>query len=42
MSGVKFVSRHKEASEGGGIFEKQGGLIAQHNLPIYVEPLVLQ
>ena len=36
MSGWKSVSRHKEASEGGGSFAPQGGLIAQHNLAICI------
>ena len=34
MSGGKSVSRHKEASAGGGSFAPQGGLIARHNLAI--------
>ena len=33
MSGVKSVSRHEEASGGGGSFAQQGGLIARQNLP---------
>ena len=36
MSGVKSVSRHKEASAGGGSFAPQGGLITQQNLSISV------
>ena len=36
MSGVKSVSRHKEASAGGGSFAPQGGLIARQNLAICV------
>ena len=43
MSGVKSVSRHEEASAGGGSFKPQGGsfvpqggLIARHNLAIRV------
>ena len=36
MCGVKSVSRHKEASAGGGSFAPQGGLIARQNLAIRV------
>ena len=36
MSGVKSVSRHKEASAGGGSFAPQGGLIARQNFAIRV------
>ena len=36
MSGVKSVSRHEEASAGGGSFAQHGGLIAQQNLAILV------
>ena len=36
MSGVKSVSRHEEASAGGGSFAQHGGLIAQQNLAIRV------
>ena len=36
MSGVKSVSRHEEASAGGGSFAQQGGLIARQNLAICV------
>ena len=36
MSGVKFVSRHEEASAGNGSFAQQGGLIARQNLAICV------
>ena len=35
MSGVKSVSRHEEASAGGGSFARQG-LIARQNLAICV------
>ena len=36
MSGVKSVSRHEEASGGGGSFAQQGGIIALQNLPICI------
>ena len=36
LSGVKSVSRHEEASDGGDSFAQQGGIIAQQNLPIFV------
>ena len=36
MSGIKSVSRHEEASEGGGFFVQQGGPIAHENLAIVV------
>ena len=36
MSGVKSLSRHQEASAGGGSFVPQGGLIARQNLAIRV------
>ena len=49
MSGVKSVSRHKEASAGGGSFAPEGGsfapqcgLIARQNLAVLVEPPVSQ
>ena len=46
MSGVKSVSRHEEASAGGGSFVSQGGIIAtKQNLAIaflLAEPPVLQ
>ena len=32
MSGVKYVSKHEEASGGGGSFQQQGSLIAKQNL----------
>ena len=40
MSGVKSVSRHKEASVGGGSFARQGGLIARQNLAICVSKII--
>ena len=36
MTGLKSVSRHEEASAGGGSFAQQGGIIAQQNLVIGV------
>ena len=36
MSDVKSITRHAEASSGGGSFAQQGGLIAQQNLAICV------
>ena len=36
MSGLKSVSRHEEASAGGGYFAPQCGLIAKQNLAICV------
>ena len=33
---MKSVSRHEEASAGGGSFAPQGGLIAQYNIAICV------
>ena len=36
MSGMKSVSRHKQASAGGGSFAQEGGLISKHSLAIHV------